>query len=125
VIILASSENTNFFTPKLYDRLKFIAQIVLPAVATFWLTVSELWNIPNGPEIAGTITAFDLLLGILLGVSRNQYYKNGANFDGELKMVETEDGNEKVVFDVNSDPETVLKNFGGKHTFEFKVNRRS
>lgn len=119
----ANTKNTrNFFSPRTYDLLKFIAQIVLPLLGTLYFSLSELWNLPYGIQVVGTITAFDLFLGSILKASSTQYYKSGANFDGELKMVEGEDGREKVVFDVEKDPETVIKQMG-KHSFEFRVNR--
>jgi hypothetical protein len=114
----------NFFKPRTYDGLKFIAQIVLPLLGTLYFSLSELWNLPYGLQVVGTITAFDLFLGSLLKASSAQYYKSGANFDGELKMVEDDEGHEKVVFKVESDPETVVKEFG-KRSFEFRVNRNS
>lgn len=121
-----SNESTpkNFFKPHVYDRLKFVAQIVLPLLGTLYFSLSELWNLPYGLQVVGTITAFDLFLGSLLKASSASYYKNEANFDGELSMVEGDDGREKVVFDVKSDPETVVKQFG-KRSFEFKVKRNS
>lgn len=116
----------NFFSPTMYDRLKFIAQIILPALSTLYFALSEIWNLPYGLQVVGTITAIDLFLGAILGFSSQQYYKSGANFDGELTMIEGagEDGRDKVVFDMQSDPETVIKQFG-KRSFEFRVNRRS
>lgn len=114
----------NFFSPATYDRLKFIAQIILPALSTLYFALSEIWNLPYGLQVVGTITAIDLFLGAVLGFSSQQYYKSGANFDGELFMVEGggEDGRDQVIFDTKSDPETVIKQFG-KKSFEFRVNR--
>jgi hypothetical protein len=111
-----------FMSRRAYDRLKFLALIVLPALATLWFGVGGLWHLTHTTEIVGTITAVDAFLGVILQVSSNAYYKSGANFDGELKMVTKEDGDEKVVFDVQTDPETVIKTIG-KHSFEFRVNR--
>lgn len=111
-----------FFKPKTYDRLKFLALILLPAFASLWFGLGQLWNFPHTTEVVGTITLVDTFLGVVLQLSSNAYYKSGANFDGELKMVTKEDGDEKLVFDVQTDPETVMKKMG-KHTFEFRVNR--
>lgn len=60
---------------KLYDILKYIAQIVLPAVATLYFALSQIWGLPYGEEIVGTITAVDCFLGALLGISTAQYKK--------------------------------------------------
>lgn len=58
-----------------YDALKYIAQIVLPAIATLYFALSQIWGLPYGEEIVGTITAVDCFLGALLGISTAQYRK--------------------------------------------------
>ena len=58
---------------KLYDVLKWIAQILLPAAATLYFALSQIWGLPYGEEIVGTITAFDAFLGALLGISSLSY----------------------------------------------------
>ena len=63
------------FSNKTYDILKFIALKVLPALATLWLTLGEIWNFPYTAQIGATITALDAFLGVLLGISTKNYYK--------------------------------------------------
>lgn len=58
-----------------YDLLKKIAMYWLPALATAVVTIFEIWNIPYGTEIAGTIMAIDTLLGAILGISTKNYNK--------------------------------------------------
>lgn len=58
-----------------YDILKYIAQIVLPAIGVLWFTISQIWGIPYGEEILGTITAVDCFLGAILGISTMAYNK--------------------------------------------------
>ena len=60
---------------KLYDWLKWIAQILLPAVATLYFAIAQIWGLPYAEQIVGTITAIDAFLGALLGVSTIQYKK--------------------------------------------------
>ncbi len=60
---------------KAYDVLKFIAQIVLPALATFYVTLSSLWGLPYAEQISGTIMAVDTLMGAVLMISSNKYNK--------------------------------------------------
>lgn len=60
---------------KLYDVLKWIAQILLPAVATLYFAIAQIWGLPYAEQIVGTITAIDAFLGALLGVSTIQYKK--------------------------------------------------
>ena len=60
---------------KLYDILKYIAMIVLPALATLYFALSSIWGLPYGEQIVGTITAIDCFLGALLGISTSVYNK--------------------------------------------------
>lgn len=62
-------------TNKIYDVLKFIAQIVLPALATLYITLAGLWGFPYPQEISGTIMAIDTFLGAILMISTNNYKK--------------------------------------------------
>ena len=67
---------------KTYDVLKWIAQILLPAVATLYFAIAQIWGLPYGEEIVGTITAIDACLGTLLQISTNQYNKRSDNDAG-------------------------------------------
>ena len=60
---------------KVYDILKYIAQIVLPAIATLYFALAQIWGLPYGEQIVGTITAIDAFLGALLGISTYKYNK--------------------------------------------------
>lgn len=60
---------------KLYDVLKQIAQIWLPAIGTLYFALSEIWGFPHAAEIVGTISAVDVFLGAVLGISTAQYNK--------------------------------------------------
>ena len=63
---------------KTYDRLKFIAQVVLPLLATFYVTLAELWGLPFSTEISGTIMAVDTLMGGILMKLSNNYNKKAS-----------------------------------------------
>lgn len=60
---------------KVYDVLKWIAQLFLPAAATLYFALASIWGFPYGEEIVGTITAIDAFLGVLLGISTSVYKK--------------------------------------------------
>ena len=59
-----------------YDILKWVAQILLPAVASLYFGLSQLWGLPYAEEIVGTITVCDAFLGALLGISNYNYEYN-------------------------------------------------
>ena len=59
----------------IYDVLKWIAMVVLPALGTLYFALAGIWNFPYGEEVVGTITAVDAFLGALLGISTANYKK--------------------------------------------------
>lgn len=63
---------------EVYDVLKFVAQILLPACGTLYFALASIWGLPYGEQIVGTITAVDAFLGACLGISTKQY-KEGDN----------------------------------------------
>ena len=60
---------------KVYNVLKYIALIVLPALGTLYFALAKIWGFPYGAEIVGTISAVDAFLGALLQISTDQYNK--------------------------------------------------
>ena len=63
---------------KMYDVLKWIAMVFLPAIATLYFALAGIWGFPYGEEIVGTITAVDTFLGVVLGISAAQYNKKNS-----------------------------------------------
>lgn len=64
---------------KTYDILKMWAQVILPAICTFVFAIGNIWDIhiltDYSEQIVGTLAALDALLGVLLKISSNNYYK--------------------------------------------------
>ena len=59
----------------IYDKLKWVAILLLPSLATLVAVIFKIWNFPYGNEIAQTITALATFLGAILGISTVQYKK--------------------------------------------------
>ena len=62
-------------TDKTYNILKWVALVLLPALATLYFALAGIWGFPYGEQIVGTITAIDTFLGVILGISTVQYNK--------------------------------------------------
>lgn len=60
---------------KVYDILKAIAMIILPALGTLYFSLAGIWGWPYAEQIVGTITVIDTFLGVILGISTAQYKK--------------------------------------------------
>ena len=75
---------------KTYDILAWIGRIVLPSLSVLYATLGKIWNLPYTEQIPLTITAIDVFLNALLGISANSYYKEEAkqnvnNYDTDLR----------------------------------------
>ncbi len=60
---------------RVYDILKWVAQIILPALGTLYSALAGIWGFPYGEQIVGTIVAVDAFLGALLQISTSKYKK--------------------------------------------------
>ena len=58
---------------RMYDILKWIAQILLPAIGTLYFALAQIWGFPYAEQIVGTLTAIDCFLGAILGISTAMY----------------------------------------------------
>lgn len=60
---------------KLYDNLKWIALVFLPALTTFYGVIGATCGIPYTEQVLTIMVAFDTFLGSLLGISNTLYKK--------------------------------------------------
>lgn len=61
---------------KVYDILKWVSIVCLPALSTFIVVISKIWGWADmGTNIAQTITAVAVLIGALIGISSINYSK--------------------------------------------------
>lgn len=60
---------------KVYDVLKWITLVALPATTALWLTLANIWGFPYAEAIGATLAAVTTFLGALLGISSIQYAK--------------------------------------------------
>lgn len=71
-----------------YNVLKYIARYVLPALGTLYFAIASIWGLPYGEQIVGTISAIDIFLATVLGISAYQYDKAGKDISGTLYIDE-------------------------------------
>lgn len=85
---------------KVYDVLKWIATIALPALGTLYFALASIWGLPMGEQVVGTITALDAFLGVLLGISTRTYEGSGY-----LKIDTSNETKDIYRLDLNVPPE--------------------
>lgn len=69
----------------LYDKLKFIALVLLPAAGSVYFALAGIWHWPDAERVVGSITVLDTALGGLLHISSKNNQSNQAATDGETK----------------------------------------
>lgn len=75
---------------KVYDVLKWLVILVLPALSTCISGLFLVWNIPYGEEISKTIMLIDAFLGACLGISSLNY---NSKKDTEIEWLDLSNDN--------------------------------
>ena len=60
---------------RVYDVLKFLCTILLPACGTLYFALAKIWDLPLAEEIVGTLSAIAVFIGAIIGISSIQYHK--------------------------------------------------
>lgn len=68
---------------KLFDCLKWLTLVGIPALTTAYVGLSAIWGWPYADQVAKTSAVICVLLGSLLGISTIQYNKQQEPPDGE------------------------------------------
>jgi len=63
----------NVFSKSAYDIVKWIALLILPGLAALYFTLAQVWVLPYAETVVGAAAVIDVFLGILLGISSDQY----------------------------------------------------
>lgn len=72
-----------FKNNKTFDVLKWLTMIAIPAIATAYSQLADIFGWGYGSEVAETAVIICTLLGTLLGISHIQYYKQNPKTDVE------------------------------------------
>jgi hypothetical protein len=105
---------------RVYDALKYLAQIVLPGAGTAYFALAGLWNLPNANQVVGTLVIIDTFLGALLNLSSKAYESSGAKYAGSINVEET-DATKSYSLSLDDHPDVL----DGKDEVTFKVNKGS
>jgi hypothetical protein len=99
--------------PKLYDFLKYVALVILPAAAALIITVGNLMGWDAATVTAGIVTAVDTFLGLLLGKSATNFKQQDPQAFGDLVFRTNDDGTVEVTR-VSVNQENPVFNAGSK-----------
>lgn len=86
----------------LYDRLKFLVQVILPGLAALYVGLAAFWPLPEPTAVAGSIALLAVFLGLFLN-------RSSAKYEGAGDLVVTTDKADGEVYlqaDLNQHPES-------------------
>lgn len=78
--------------PRLYDFLKYVALVILPAVTALILGLGVTLNWSPSTTIAGVLTLVDTFLGVILGKSASNFKLQEPIVFGEIVVKQDPDG---------------------------------
>jgi hypothetical protein len=100
------------FSGPVYDKLKPVAQIWLPAFITLYTTIAIIWNLAFQTEVVGTLGAINVFLGIVLGISSSNFKASGqdpiAPVVGAVQSFEARDGRRRITLKMDMPAEELL-----------------
>lgn len=113
--------NKFIFKDSVYQKLKFLALVLIPAFSTLYFSIGSIWSLPDTTKVIGTLSAIDTFLGVILGLSTKAYNASDLRYDGNLNIMSTDSNGSPRVYslELNGDPEDILDN---KTSIVFKVN---
>ena len=91
---------------KWYYKVKWFIIIVLPAFSSAYFALSNVLSLPSAEQVVGTCAIIATFFGTVLGVSNKNYKSSDTRFDGEMFMLEHEDG-ATFRLNLNSEPEVL------------------
>ena len=104
---------------KVYNWLKQVALVMLPALSTLYFMLGETWEWNNVAQVVGTIAAIETFLGAFLGLSTKAYNRSDSRFDGALhSSIDEATGNKIFALELNEDLEGLEK----RSAIVFKVD---
>ena len=103
---------TPVFSDQVYNKLKWLIQIVVPAFSSLYFGASQTLDfLPEPENVIGLCALLSTFIGVSLGISSKNYSS------GNLAISENEDGNQVISLNLNDDPEVLI----AKSNVSFKV----
>lgn len=84
-----SNGTTALLSDKVYNFLKPLTTIALPAASTLYFALAQIWSLPNADKVVATSAAVTTFLGALLAFSTRSYNRSDDRFDGVIEVRNT------------------------------------
>jgi len=104
---------------RVYDVLKKIAQLYLPAAGALYFALAGIWGLPASEQVTGSVVALDTFLGGILSLSAASYNNSDAKYDGSMVGAVAPSGKTTYTLVLNDiEPEDLVQ----KDQVTFKVD---
>lgn len=105
------------FTDGFYSFGKKFVQVYLPAIATLYFGLGNIWGFPAIEQVVGSCAVVATFTGVVLGISSSNFDKTEAGYDGNVVVTKTKEGKKLYSLELNGDPENLDK----KDSLKFKM----
>lgn len=78
-------------TDRTFNFIRFLAEIGITAIGTFYKVIAEIWSLPYGEAVLATCVALSTLIGVFVEYQRVQYNKAKAEPVGDASPILPED----------------------------------
>lgn len=92
---------------QVYDVLKWVTLVMLPAVGTAYLGLSQILNLPYATQVTGSIVVITTLLGTLIGISTVNHNKEEPTYDGVMLVNHSDPDKEVWSLDLGDELENL------------------
>ena len=89
---------------ELYDFLKRLVQVILPAIGALYFGLASIWNLPAAEQVVGTLAVLATFLGVTLGISTSRYEASERPYDGNMVYSTNEMGKKLFTLELDIDP---------------------
>lgn len=103
---------------RVYNILRDVAQIYLPALGTLYAALGDIWGFPVVREVVATVLAVDTALGTMLKISATLYQKSDSRFDGGFSIEPNEEGDALLFRLKEVNPDTLYNESTGEITLK-------
>ena len=88
---------------RVYEWLKWCAQILFPALGALYFGLAGIWDLPSAEQVVGTIVVVDAFLGVILGISQVRYNREEVA-GGTLETIQGPSGKITHTLNLDDDP---------------------
>jgi hypothetical protein len=85
---MPDENSTPILSDGAYDVLNNIVKLGLPALGTAYFGLAQIWGLPYGEQVVGTLAILATLGGVLLFISKRQYDVSDSKYDGTLAITD-------------------------------------